>query len=510
MPGSATTGLSFQTPLIFEQGAPTRHAASLRTDDLPSVDAKEAFGNMARTRPAMLPEVSEPEVVRHYVRLSQQNFAIDTGMYPLGSCTMKYNPKVNEWAARLPGFGDLHPYMPDELVQGALELMWRLEQGLAEVCGMDRVSLHPAAGAQGELAGLMMIRAYHQAQGRDPKKVLIPDTAHGTNPASCALNGLKAVPFPAGEDGIVTTEAIAPFVDDDVAAVMATNPNTVGLFESHITEIAELVHSKGGLVYGDGANLNALMGKARPGDLGIDVMQFNLHKTFTTPHGGGGPGCGPVGYKALLDPYAPVPVVEKQGDQFVLDYGSRPDTVGRLRSFQGNFGMMVRAYAYLREMGAEGLRQATELAVLNANYLKARLGELWHVPYGSTCMHEVVISDRHLKETGVTTMDVAKRLMDFGFHPPTVYFPLVVKGAMLVEPTETESLQTLDEFVDVMKAISEEALANPDFVHAAPHSTRLRRLDETQAARKPVLRWRAPETPSEPSSASGGTAETRP
>ncbi|MBW2508084.1 MAG: aminomethyl-transferring glycine dehydrogenase subunit GcvPB, partial [Deltaproteobacteria bacterium] len=319
MPGSATTGLSFQTPLIFEQGAPARNAASLRPDDLPSVDPKAAFGNMARDVPPMLPEVSEPEAFRHYVRLSQQNFAIDIGMYPLGSCTMKYNPKVNEWAARLPGFGNLHPYMPDELVQGALELMWRLEQGLAEVCGMDRVSLHPAAGAQGELAGLMMIRAYHQGQGRDPKKVLIPDTAHGTNPASCALNGLKAVPFPAGEDGIVTAQAIAPFVDDDVAAVMATNPNTVGLFESHIAEIAELVHSKGGLVYGDGANLNALMGKARPGDLGIDVMQFNLHKTFTTPHGGGGPGCGPVGYKALLDPYAPVPVVEKRDGRFVLD-----------------------------------------------------------------------------------------------------------------------------------------------------------------------------------------------
>ena len=510
MPGSATTGLSFQTPLIFEQGAPARHAASLDPDDLPAVDPKAVFGSMAREVPPMLPEVSEPEAFRHYVRLSQQNFAIDTGMYPLGSCTMKYNPKVNEWAARLPGFGDLHPYMPDELVQGALELMWRLEQGLAEVCGMDRVSLHPAAGAQGELAGLMMIRAYHQAQGRDPKKVLIPDTAHGTNPASCALNGLKAVPFPAGEDGIVTAEAIAPFVDDDVAAVMATNPNTVGLFESNIAEIAELIHSKGGLVYGDGANLNALMGKARPGDLGIDVMQFNLHKTFTTPHGGGGPGCGPVGYKALLDPYAPVPVVEKREDRFVLDYGSRPDTVGRLRSFQGNFGMMVRAYAYLREMGAEGLRQATELAVLNANYLKARLGELWHVPYHATCMHEVVISDRHLKESGVTTMDVAKRLMDFGFHPPTVYFPLVVKGAMLVEPTETESLQTLDEFVEVMKTISDEALADADFVHAAPHATRLRRLDETQAARKPVLRWRAPETPTAPSSASGGTEETRP
>ncbi|MFW2390510.1 MAG: aminomethyl-transferring glycine dehydrogenase subunit GcvPB [Polyangiales bacterium] len=498
MPGSATSGLSFQTPLIFDQGSPNRHGASLAADDLPAIDATTAFGNMARQRPPLLPEVSEPEVVRHYVRLSQQNFAIDTGMYPLGSCTMKYNPKVNEWAARLSGFAELHPYMPDELAQGALELMWRLERGLAEVCGMDRVSLHPAAGAQGELAGLMMIRAYHQAQGRDPKKVLIPDTAHGTNPASCALNGLKAVPFPVGEEGIVTTEALAPFVDDDVAAVMATNPNTVGLFESNMAAISELVHSKGGLVYGDGANLNALMGKARPGDLGIDVMQFNLHKTFTTPHGGGGPGCGPVGYKALLDPYAPVPVVEQRDGRFVLDFEARPATVGRLRSFQGNFGMMVRAYAYLREMGAEGLERATELAVLNANYLRARLGETWHVAYDRLCMHEVVISDRHLKESHVTTMDVAKRLMDYGFHPPTVYFPLVVKGAMLIEPTETESLQTLDEFVNVMKTISDEAMNDPDIAKAAPQVTRLRRLDETQAARKPVLRWTAPETPSEP------------
>ncbi len=496
MPGSAKKGLSLQTPLIFEQGSSTRHAASLSPNDLPSVDPTSAFGDMAREAPPLLPEVSEPEAVRHYVRLSQQNFAIDTGMYPLGSCTMKYNPKVNEWAARLSGFADLHPYMPDELVQGALELMWRLEQGLAEVCGMDRVSLHPAAGAQGELAGLMMIRAYHQANGRDPKKVLIPDTAHGTNPASCALNGLEAVPFPVGEEGIVSTEALAPFVDDDVAAIMVTNPNTVGLFETHMAQIAELVHAKGGLVYGDGANLNALMGKARPGDLGIDVMQFNLHKTFTTPHGGGGPGCGPVGYKAILDPFAPVPVVEQRDGHFVLDYEGRPASVGRLRSFQGNFGMMVRAYAYLREMGAEGLKMATELAVLIANYLRVRLGETWHVPYDTTCMHEAVISDRHLKQTGVTTMDVAKRLMDYGFHPPTVYFPLVVKGAMLIEPTETESLQTLDEFVDAMRTISDEANADPAIVKAAPRVTRLRRLDEAQAARKPVLRWRAPETPS--------------
>ena len=498
MPGSATSGLSFQTPLIFEQGSPGRSGASLNAGDFPDVDPKRAFGDMARQSPPQLPEVSEPEVVRHYVRLSQQNFAIDIGMYPLGSCTMKYNPKVNEWAARLSGFANLHPYMPDELVQGALELMWRLEQGLAEVCGMDRVSLHPAAGAQGELTGLMMIRAYHRAQGRDPKKVLIPDTAHGTNPASCALNGLQAVPFPVGEEGIVTTGALAPFMDDDVAAIMATNPNTVGLFESEMASISELVHSKGGLVYGDGANLNALMGKARPGDLGIDVMQFNLHKTFTTPHGGGGPGCGPVGYKALLDPFAPVPVVEQRDGRFVLDYDSRPASVGRLRSFQGNFGMMVRAYAYLREMGAEGLKQATELAVLNANYLRVRLGEVWHVPYERICMHEVVISDRHLKDSHVTTMDVAKRLMDYGFHPPTVYFPLVVKGAMLVEPTETESLQTLDEFVDVMKTISDEANAEPDLAKSAPQLTRLRRLDETQAARKPVLRWTAPGKQPEP------------
>ena len=498
MPRSATPGLSFQSPLIFEQGSPDRTAASLATNDLPAVDPKAVLGSMARKKPPMLPEVSEPEAVRHYVRLSQQNFAVDTGMYPLGSCTMKYNPKVNEWAARLPGFADLHPYMPDDLVQGALDLMWRLERGLAEVCGMDRVSLHPAAGAQGELTGLMMIRAHHHAQGRDPKKVLIPDTAHGTNPASCALNGLQAVPFPVGEDGIVSPEALASFVDDGVAAVMVTNPNTVGLFETHMPAIAELIHAKGGLVYGDGANLNALMGKARPGDLGIDVMQLNLHKTFTTPHGGGGPGCGPVAYKALLDPYAPVPVVEQRDGRFVLDHGSRPASIGRLRSFQGNFGMMVRAYAYLREMGAEGLKRATELAVLNANYLRTRLGETWHVPYDTACMHEVVISDRHLKQTGVTTMDVAKRLMDYGFHPPTVYFPLVVRGAMLIEPTETESMQTLDEFVEVMQAISDEASSEPELVKTAPQVTRLRRLDETRAARKPVLRWTAPETPHEP------------
>jgi glycine dehydrogenase subunit 2 len=489
MPSSARPGLAFEEPLIFERGTPGRSGASLPEADVPEVDASALFGSLYRDEPAPLPEVSEPEAFRHYVRLSQQNFAIDLGMYPLGSCTMKYNPKVNEWAARLAGFARLHPYAPENMIQGALELMYRLEKGLAEICGMDRVSLQPAAGAQGELAGLMMIRAYHASQGRSPKKVLIPDTAHGTNPASCALNGFEAVSFPGSGSGTVSAEQFAAFVDDDVAAVMITNPNTVGLFESELPKIAEIVHQKGGLVYGDGANLNALMGRARPGDLGIDVMQFNLHKTFTTPHGGGGPGSGPVAFKQKLAPFAPSPTVERREDgSYYLDY-ARPQSIGRVRSFYGNFGMMVRAYTYLREMGAEGLRKATDLAVLNANYLRVRLGEEWHVAYDRPCMHEVVISDKQLKPTGVTTLDVAKRLLDYGFHPPTMYFPLVVKGAMLIEPTETETKQTLDEFVEAMASIKREAQEDPEMVKGAPHLTRLRRLDETRAARKPVLRW---------------------
>ncbi len=492
---SVRSGIAFVEPLIFERGSAGRTGASLTATDVPEIDLGSILGSTFSVESPPMPEVSEPEAFRHFVRLSQQNFAIDLGMYPLGSCTMKYNPKVNEWAARLPGFARLHPYMPESMIQGALELMHRLERGLAEVCGMDRVSLQPAAGAQGELTGLMMIRAHHAAQGRSPKKVLIPDTAHGTNPASCALNGFESVSFPGSEAGIVSAEQLAPYIDNDVAAVMITNPNTVGLFESDLPKIAAMIHEKGGLVYGDGANLNALMGRARPGDLGIDVMQFNLHKTFTTPHGGGGPGCGPVGFKSILAPYAPTPCVEKRADgSFFLDY-QRPQSIGRLRTFYGNFGMMVRAYTYLREMGAEGLKSATDLAVLNANYLRVCLGELWHVAYDRSCMHEVVISDRHLKATGVTTLDVAKRLLDYGFHPPTVYFPLVVKGAMLIEPTETETKQTLDEFVDALASISREANDDPEMVKHAPHLTRLRRLDETRAARKPVLRWE-PEKPS--------------
>ena len=492
MPGIATTDLAFHEPLVFELSIPGRSGASVPPHDVPEADPKELFGDQYRAESTELPEVSEPEAFRHYVRLSQGNFAIDKGLYPLGSCTMKYNPKVNEWSARLPGFARLHPHSPPRLIQGALELMYRLERGLAEVCGMDRVSLHPAAGAQGELCGLMMIRAHHLANGRSPKKVLVPDTAHGTNPASCSLNGMNAVSFPTGADGIVVPEQLAPFIDDEVAAIMLTNPNTVGLFETHLPTIASMVHDKGGLVYGDGANLNAIMGRARPGDLGIDVMQFNLHKTFTTPHGGGGPGCGPVGYKRILEPYAPVPIVVKNHDgTFGLQY-DRPQSIGRLRSFFGNFGMMVRAYTYLREMGADGLKTASDLAVLNANYLRAALGESWHVAYDRTCMHEVVVSDKYLKETGVTTMDVAKRLIDYGFHPPTVYFPLLVKGAMLIEPTETETKLTLDRFVAGMNDIRREAHEKPEHVKTAPHNTRLRRLDETRAARSPVLRWEKP------------------
>jgi glycine dehydrogenase subunit 2 len=490
----AARGLSFKEPPIFERGSPGRTAVSLAPLDVPEVDAEAIFGAVTRRTPAGLPEVSEPEAVRHFVRLSQQNFAIDSQFYPLGSCTMKFNPKVNEWSARLPGFARLHPYAPEALAQGALELMARLEDLLAEIVGMDAVTLQPAAGAQGELTGLMMIRALHESRGRTPKRVLVPDSAHGTNAASCTLNGLVSVPFPTGADGIIHPEQIASLIDDDTAAIMITNPNTLGLFERHLPKIAEMVHAKGGIVYGDGANLNALMGRARPGDLGIDIMQFNLHKTFTTPHGGGGPGCGPVAFKAILEPYQPRPVVRRPraaGEAYHLD-DTRPHSVGRVRSFVGNFGMMVRAYTYIREMGREGLKAATDLAVLNANYLRAGLRDSYLVPFDTTCMHEVILSDKRLlQETGVKTLDVAKRLIDYGFHPPTVYFPLLVAGAMMIEPTETESKETLDEFIVAMKAIAREAHETPQVLADAPSVTRLGRLDEARAARKPVLRWRA-------------------
>jgi len=493
MPGDASRGLQFSEPPIFERGTAGRSGVSIGALDVPRVDPKSAFGTLARDSNAALPEVSEPEVVRHFVRLSAQNFSIDTQFYPLGSCTMKHNPKVNEWSSRLPGFGNLHPETPSDLAQGALSLMWHLERDLAEVCGMDGVTLQPSAGAQGEITGLMLIRAFHASKGRSPRTVLIPDTAHGTNPASCTVNGLKVSPFESGANGIIDPAKLAVALDavgDDLAAIMITNPNTLGLFEAELPKISRMVHDRGALMYGDGANLNALMGRVRPGDAGFDVVQLNLHKTFSTPHGGGGPGCGPVAFKKALEPFRPIPVVLRNGEHYSVTE-DRPQSIGRVRGFHGNFGVMVRAYTYIRELGPDGLKLSTELAVLNANYAAALLRDTFPIAQNRTCMHEAVFSDKHLEsETGVKTLDVAKRLIDYGFHPPTVYFPLVVRGAMMIEPTESESKETIEAFVDALKAIVKEAHENPDLLHAAPQLTRLGRLDEARAARKPTLRWR--------------------
>ncbi len=495
MPGEAVRGLQFAEPPIFERSVPGRTGHSSPALDVPVVDVKGALGSLAREAPAALPEVSEPEAFRHFVRLSQWNFCIDTQFYPLGSCTMKHNPKVNEWAARLSGFASLHPNTPEHLAQGALELMVRLQDLLAEIVGMDGVSLQPAAGAHGELTGLMMIRAYHKSRGRSPKKIFVPESAHGTNPASCTLNGFDAVPFKTGDDGTVDPVSFASVLDaagDDVAGLMITNPNTLGLFETAIPRLCELVHARGGLVYGDGANMNAVLGRARPGDAGVDVMQFNLHKTFTTPHGGGGPGSGPVAFKKILDGFQPAPVIRRDGEKFRI-YWDRPDSVGRVRSFFGNFGMFVRAYTYIRELGPRGLRDVSDMAVLNANYLSACLRDHYPLGFPGDVMHEAVFTDREIEaETGVKTLDIAKRLIDHGFHPPTVYFPLVVRGALMVEPTETESKQTLDSFVEAMIRIKQEAKDDPGIARAAPTLTRVGRLDEARAARQPRLRWRAP------------------
>ena len=495
MSTNATAGFGYEEPLLFERSRPGRSGAEIPTPDVPPVDAGKLLGELARTDLPGLPEISEIDVVRHFTRLSTWNAAVDLGLYPLGSCTMKYNPKLNERVARLPGFAAAHPFSPAERVQGLLALCHGLEQLLAEICGMDRVTLQPAAGAQGELAGIMMIRAYHEARGEKRTRVLVPDSAHGTNPASAALNGYEVVSVASGADGILHPAAVAEAMNDQVAALMITNPNTLGLFERHIAEICEIVHARGGLVYGDGANLNALLGIARPGDMGIDVMHLNLHKTFSTPHGGGGPGAGPVAVKEILAPHLPVPVVVRGADGAFAWQSDLPGSIGRLHGQHGNVGMLVRAYTYILSLGAEGLRRCSEMAVLNANYLLARLSGVFHVPYPGTVMHECVVTDRSLAETGVTTLDVAKRLIDHGYHPPTIYFPLIVPGALMIEPTESESLEGLDLFADTLLAIAEEAKRDPERVRSAPHRTRLRRLDETLAARKPVLRWQ-PDDPS--------------
>ena len=489
--GGATRGLALEEPLVFEQGSRGRTGVSLPAPGSDADPSRELPKGLLRGEVDGLPELSELEIVRHFTRLSQWNWGIDSGFYPLGSCTMKYNPKSSEALARLPGFAGAHPLLPASMSQGVLELMWRLERALSEIAGFAATTLSPAAGAHGELTGLMLIRAWQVSRGNPRKKVLIPDTAHGTNPASSTLNGYQTVQLESGPDGRLHPETVAKAMDEDVAAIMITNPNTLGIFESRIAEIAAIVHQKGGLVYGDGANLNALLGVGRPGDMGFDVVQYNLHKTFATPHGGGGPGSGPVAVKAILEPFLPLPLVAKEGERYrlVADPRERPRTIGKVREFWGNVGMFVRAWAFIRELGPEGLKRVAELAVLNANYVRAGLRGAYHLPYDTDSLHEVVFDDALQKEQDVATMDVAKRLMDHGFHPPTVYFPLVVHGALMIEPTETESKETLDAFVAGMRAIAEEAKRDPAAVKAAPTRPLRARLDEVRAARKPVLRW---------------------
>ncbi len=483
------TGLIQDEPLIFEQGGKGRKGYSLPRRDVEEAEAKDLIPpQLLREEVEGFPQLSEVDVVRHFTRLSQWNYGVDTGLYPLGSCTMKYNPKVNEEAARMTGFVDLHPFSPESLCQGALRLMYELEGFLVEVTGMDRVTLQPAAGAHGELTGMMMIRACLQGRGEKRKKVLIPDTAHGTNFSTSAVASYQAVEIKSNENGIISPEQVAQRMDEEVAAIMVTNPNTLGLMEEHLGEIAEIVHRKGGFVYCDGANLNALMGILKLGDLGVDVVHINLHKTFSTPHGGGGPGAGPVAIKEELSPYLPVPVIEKEGDVYRLNE-NRPRSIGKVRAFYGNFGVLARAYAYILSMGAEGLRRASEMAVLNANYLKERLKEDYFLPYDRPCMHECVFTDRLQEKHHVTTLDIAKRMIDYGYHPPTIYFPLVVKGALMIEPTETESKESIDRFAETMIEIAKEAEATPDLLRQAPRKVKVRRLDEVLAARSPKLRW---------------------
>ena len=490
----SATGRRLQ-PLLFELSKPGRMT---RRVPEPPPDALDRIPpDQRRATPPALPELNEPELVRHYVNLSQLNHAVDTGFYPLGSCTMKYNPKVDEWAARLPGFAAAHPLAPDEMVQGTLQLLWELEQALCEISGMRALTLQPAAGAHGELTGALMIRAYHRDRGETGRtEVLVPDSAHGTNPATATMAGLATVSIPSAADGGVDLGAFRAALGPTTAAVMITNPSTLGIFESRIGELLEMVRSVGALAYMDGANLNAIMGRYKPGAAGFDVMHINTHKTFSTPHGGGGPGAGPVGVGDRLEPYLPAPRVLREADgSFRLERaGERPTSIGRLRSFVGSTGVLVRAYAYIRTHGGSGLCEVTDDAVLAANYLKRRLADsgAYDIPFEGVCKHEFIASASTIKrETGVRTLDVAKRLLDHGFHAPTVYFPLTIDEGMLIEPTETESIETLDAFAAALIAIAAEAHDAPDVVKAAPHTAPTKRLDEAAAARQPNLRWRS-------------------
>ena len=475
--------------LIFELSSDGRHGADVAATPSGSARGAEILGaKLCRDDLAGFPELSEPQVMRHFLRLSERNFAQALEFYPLGSCTMKYNPVVNDELAALPGFANLHPCAPVQLAQGGLEMMARLESALAEITGMDAISLHPAAGAQGELAGLLVTRAYHRKRGETRHKIIVPDSAHGTNPASCALAGFKVVVARSNERGVLEASEIRRLVDGDTAAMMITNPNTLGIFEPEIVEIAAALHDKGALFYLDGANMNALMGVAKPGHMGADIVQLNLHKTFSTPHGGGGPGAGPIGVKNALEPFLPVPRLKKSANGWELDR-SRPDSIGRLRSYHGNFGMLVRAYAYILALGGDGLADASRLAILNANYVRARLKPRFPTASPAASMHECVLEHDLERRVGVSTFDIAKRLLDYGIHPPTIYFPLVVRGALMIEPTETETREVLDSFVDAMNQIYDEALNDPDLLKNAPHTLELSRVDEAEAARHPCLCW---------------------
>jgi glycine dehydrogenase subunit 2 len=479
-------------PLIFELSKPERRGVRFPESDVPPAE----LPNELQRQELNWPEVSEIDVIRHFTRLSQKNHAIDINMYPLGSCTMKYNPKINEVVARYPGFAQLHPLQDEATVQGALELMFELQHMLAEISGFPEIALQPAAGAHGELTGVLVARAYHRGRGDTRRtKILVPDSAHGTNPATAAMAGFDVVTVPSDARGNVDVEALKKLVGADTAALMITNPNTLGLWDENIQDVVSIVHGAGGLIYNDGANFNAILGIARPAELGIDIMHFNLHKTFSTPHGGGGPGSGPVGVRAELADYLPGPRVRRteQAGQTRFEWFHPPHSIGRLHSFHGNFGMHVRAYCYIRMHGAAGLRQVSEDAVLNANYLLAKLRGRFDLPYDRSCMHEFVLSGNRQKQNGVRTLDIAKRLLDFGVHPPTTYFPLVVPEALMIEPTETESKETLDYFISAMLQIADEAAESPEVVTGAPHTTEFKRLDEVGANRNLNLRWQPTE-----------------
>ncbi|MEE8416567.1 MAG: aminomethyl-transferring glycine dehydrogenase subunit GcvPB, partial [Desulfobacterales bacterium] len=477
-----TSGLILNEPLLWEKGKPGRHGFSFPRQD---IEINELNENLTGEGPDF-PDLSEVDVVRHYTRLSQWNFGVDTGMYPLGSCTMKYNPKTNEEQASLPGFAKAHPLLPSSLSQGVLKLMFDLKSFLSEITGMAAVTLQPAAGAHGEFTGMLLIRAFHKSKGMKRTKIIIPDTAHGTNPASASLCGFRSIPLKSNKDGILSPKAVSEIMDEETAGIMVTNPNTLGLFEDNIREIADIVHKKGGLVYCDGANMNAVMGIIDMSAIGIDVLHLNLHKTFSTPHGGGGPGSGPVCVGKHLEPFLPIPRVVKTNGKYRLSEDF-PDSIGKIHAFYGNVGVMIRAYSYILSMGPDNLKKASQLAVLNANYIKEKLKKIFHLAYDKPCMHECVFSDKFQKNNKITTLDMAKRLMDYGFHPPTIYFPMVVNGAMMIEPTETESKEDIDFFIEALAAIADEAQNNPDRVRNAPQKCKVRRLDETAAARRPCL-----------------------